>query len=94
MIPLLLLSFCCLSQDNSLIVGGGDNNIHVMDLEQGNFKVCDVFRCSAPTAHEIPLGKSLGRCIPDKEKARVLIKFWGELWEFQRSLQMGHLTGI
>uniref|UniRef100_A0A667XLX2 THO complex 6 n=1 Tax=Myripristis murdjan TaxID=586833 RepID=A0A667XLX2_9TELE len=38
LMTLLLVSLCCLSQDNSLIVGGGDNNIHVMDLEQGNFK--------------------------------------------------------
>jgi len=29
-------------QDNSLVVGGGDNNIHVLDLEHGLFKVCDV----------------------------------------------------
>lgn len=34
-LPLLLLAF----QDNSLIVGGGDNNIHIMDLESGVFKV-------------------------------------------------------
>uniref|UniRef100_A0A669EWY1 THO complex 6 n=1 Tax=Oreochromis niloticus TaxID=8128 RepID=A0A669EWY1_ORENI len=27
-----------LCQDNSLVVGGGDNNIHVMDLENGVFK--------------------------------------------------------
>uniref|UniRef100_A0A669D4G4 THO complex 6 n=1 Tax=Oreochromis niloticus TaxID=8128 RepID=A0A669D4G4_ORENI len=26
------------SRDNSLVVGGGDNNIHVMDLENGVFK--------------------------------------------------------
>ncbi|XP_071393426.1 THO complex subunit 6 homolog [Centroberyx affinis] len=26
------------SRDNSLIVGGGDNNIHIMDLEHGTFK--------------------------------------------------------
>lgn len=26
-------------QDNSLIVGAGDNNIHVLDLEHGVFKV-------------------------------------------------------
>lgn len=26
-------------QDNSLIVGGGDNNIHIMDMETGIFKV-------------------------------------------------------
>uniref|UniRef100_A0A4W4FX06 THO complex subunit 6 homolog n=1 Tax=Electrophorus electricus TaxID=8005 RepID=A0A4W4FX06_ELEEL len=25
-------------QDNSLIVGGGDNNIHIMDMETGTFK--------------------------------------------------------
>lgn len=28
-----------LSQDNSLVVGGGDNNIHILDLEHGVFKV-------------------------------------------------------
>lgn len=28
-----------LGQDNSLIVGAGDNNIHVLDLEHGVFKV-------------------------------------------------------
>lgn len=33
--PVLLLAF----KDNSLIVGGGDNNIHIMDLESGVFKV-------------------------------------------------------
>ncbi|XP_026871488.2 THO complex subunit 6 homolog isoform X1 [Electrophorus electricus] len=26
------------SKDNSLIVGGGDNNIHIMDMETGTFK--------------------------------------------------------
>ncbi|XP_016121368.1 THO complex subunit 6 homolog [Sinocyclocheilus grahami] len=26
-------------KDNSLIVGGGDNNIHIMDMETGIFKV-------------------------------------------------------
>lgn len=26
-------------QDNSLIVGGGDNNIHILDMETGMFKV-------------------------------------------------------
>lgn len=29
-------------QDNSLVVGGGDNNIHIMDLEHGAFKVCHI----------------------------------------------------
>lgn len=28
---------CC--QDNSLVVGAGDNNVHVLDLEHGVFKV-------------------------------------------------------
>uniref|UniRef100_A0A674AEX9 THO complex 6 n=1 Tax=Salmo trutta TaxID=8032 RepID=A0A674AEX9_SALTR len=27
-----------LSQENSLVIGGGDNNIHIMDLESGVFK--------------------------------------------------------
>lgn len=27
------------SQDNSLAVAGGDNNVHIMDLESGIFKV-------------------------------------------------------
>ncbi len=31
--------YLCISQDNSLIVGGGDNNIHIMDMETGIFKV-------------------------------------------------------
>lgn len=26
-------------QDNSLVVGAGDNNVHVLDLEHGLFKV-------------------------------------------------------
>uniref|UniRef100_A0A3Q4HZL6 THO complex 6 n=1 Tax=Neolamprologus brichardi TaxID=32507 RepID=A0A3Q4HZL6_NEOBR len=34
--PLCFFVFVC--QDNSLVVGGGDNNIHVMDLENGVFK--------------------------------------------------------
>uniref|UniRef100_A0AAQ5XM02 THO complex 6 n=1 Tax=Amphiprion ocellaris TaxID=80972 RepID=A0AAQ5XM02_AMPOC len=35
-----LLLMCCVfvCQDNSLVVGGGDNNIHIMDLEHGVFK--------------------------------------------------------
>lgn len=28
-------------QDNSLVVGGGDNNVHILDLEQGVFKVSE-----------------------------------------------------
>uniref|UniRef100_A0A8C1PIC6 THO complex 6 n=1 Tax=Cyprinus carpio TaxID=7962 RepID=A0A8C1PIC6_CYPCA len=34
----LMLFFSIFSQDNSLIVGGGDNNIHIMDMETGIFK--------------------------------------------------------
>lgn len=26
-------------QDNSLVVGAGDNNVHILDLEHGLFKV-------------------------------------------------------
>lgn len=31
------------SQENSLVIGGGDNNIHIMDLESGIFKVWEKF---------------------------------------------------
>uniref|UniRef100_A0A667XBY3 THO complex 6 n=1 Tax=Myripristis murdjan TaxID=586833 RepID=A0A667XBY3_9TELE len=61
-------------RDNSLIVGGGDNNIHVMDLEQGNFK--SVLHGHTDYIHCLSIREREGEILSGGEDGAVRI--WGE----------------
>lgn len=58
-------------RDNSLIVGGGDNNIHIMDLEQGNFKA--VFQGHTDYIHCLSIREREGEILSGGEDGAVRI---------------------
>uniref|UniRef100_A0A3Q4HX54 THO complex 6 n=1 Tax=Neolamprologus brichardi TaxID=32507 RepID=A0A3Q4HX54_NEOBR len=66
------LVFVC--QDNSLVVGGGDNNIHVMDLENGVFKT--VLQGHSDYVHCVTVREREAEILSGGEDGAVRV--WGE----------------
>uniref|UniRef100_A0AAR2K8I8 THO complex 6 n=1 Tax=Pygocentrus nattereri TaxID=42514 RepID=A0AAR2K8I8_PYGNA len=62
-------------QDNSLIVGGGDNNIHIMDMETGIFK--SVLQGHTDYIHCLALKEREGEILSGGEDGAVRI--WGPI---------------
>ncbi|KAI4872616.1 hypothetical protein NFI96_024578 [Prochilodus magdalenae] len=58
-------------QDNSLVVGGGDNNIHIMDLETGMFK--SVLQGHTDYIHCLALKEREGEILSGGEDGAVRI---------------------
>lgn len=52
------MSLWSLLQDNSLVVGAGDNKVHVLDMEHGSFKVGPGF-CVRPQTLSLRLDVQL-----------------------------------
>uniref|UniRef100_A0A3Q4HZN0 THO complex 6 n=1 Tax=Neolamprologus brichardi TaxID=32507 RepID=A0A3Q4HZN0_NEOBR len=70
--PLCFFVFVC--QDNSLVVGGGDNNIHVMDLENGVFKT--VLQGHSDYVHCVTVREREAEILSGGEDGAVRV--WGE----------------
>ncbi|KAL4658332.1 THO complex subunit 6-like [Arapaima gigas] len=66
------------SRDNSLAVGGGDNNIHVMDLETGVFK--SVLQGHTDYIHCLSMREREGELLSGGEDGAVRI--WGERLDY------------
>uniref|UniRef100_A0AAX7V228 THO complex 6 n=1 Tax=Astatotilapia calliptera TaxID=8154 RepID=A0AAX7V228_ASTCA len=62
-------------RDNSLVVGGGDNNIHVMDLENGVFKT--VLQGHSDYVHCVTVREREAEILSGGEDGAV--RLWGEI---------------
>ncbi|XP_058876238.1 THO complex subunit 6 homolog [Acipenser ruthenus] len=68
------------TKDNSLLMAGGDNKIHVMDLESGDFKM--VLEGHSDYIHCLALRDSAGECLSGSEDGAVRI------WDFRTGRQV------
>uniref|UniRef100_H2S0Z4 THO complex 6 n=1 Tax=Takifugu rubripes TaxID=31033 RepID=H2S0Z4_TAKRU len=73
------------SRDNSLIVGAGDNNIHILDLEHGTFK--SVLQGHTDYVHCVSVREREAEILSGGEDGAVRI--WGEWTPLQVLLQTG-----
>ncbi|XP_033826404.1 THO complex subunit 6 homolog [Periophthalmus magnuspinnatus] len=74
-----------LSKENSLVVGGGDNNLHVLDLETGDFK--SVLRGHQDYIHCVCEQEREGQILSGSEDGAVRI------WDL-RSSQSVHIIEV
>ncbi|KAM9457642.1 THO complex subunit 6 homolog isoform 2-T2 [Clarias gariepinus] len=62
------------TRDNSLVVGGGDNNIHIMDMETGTFK--SVLQGHTDYIHCLSLREREGEILSGAEDGAVRMWDW------------------
>nr|XP_057904191.1 THO complex subunit 6 homolog [Doryrhamphus excisus] len=72
-------------RDNSLLIGGGDNNIHVLDLEQGVFKC--VFQGHSDYVHCLSVRDRDGEVLSGSEDGAV------RMWD-SRTAQCVHCVDV